>query len=671
MDEKIYCRFIKRDIHELIHDLRRDPLNKKHLVIDLGDNIFYKAPRARCYLNAMIMTVLDNYQIPKDKYREFVFRGSVLKGQTTKYMEHCLSVLKEVNFPIKRITMSHVLADIKMCFGYISIICNGIVTADHSIHDYVKLYMENEHFRKIFTEPVFDPSDSPWEIRRKTNKIIDLFKNKIIDLPPLTDFLRYGVKANAEQILMFFCYDIAPNYLNMREALRPLGINIINGFSNIWAMITLDCISRLAIIMGKTDVKVTGVQSKRFGVVQDQTKLNAADTREIVDDCGNTDYIKWRVTSESDLKFFKYKWLYDPNTNQEIGWVNESRTDLIGKDIYIRSFMLCKSPTVCKKCYGYNWEMVADTPLYKGNFNLYVLQEFNKKMQKVISVKHHTGWVYTDMYVTYDGVTKTMDELIKNSDLFERIDYDTVYVNPKYSYEFIPYSVIEDAKGNKKSYIKEKLFINGKEFVTDQILRSNGDHSFIYTVPNNSVLLQAEDLKIAINKHSSVNKYTGKPDFDASQLKGKTLSEQAKLMFEYEKSKVKMDHFIYYEALIHSLVRDADDLTSKPTADTKLLALTHADHALTKPERTNNISTILPHGYINGIFNTINTKSVPSEMDILYQSLTDRKILKKNIFSDFNAILHEARIKNDANVNINDRDNMSTLDMLGDENYGY
>ena len=665
---KIYDRKIKEDIFKLIRDLRRHPLDKEHLFIKLEDNMYFKGPRARCYLNAMIFSVLDNYSIPLDVRDQIVFRGSVLKGHTTKYMNNILNLLLKTNFPFKEILLSHVLADIKMCFGYISIVCTGVVSVNHSIYDYAKLYQTNEHFRKIFTEPVFLPTDTPWDIRRRTDNLIELFKNKTIDLPPLTDFLRYGVKVSPEQIMMFFCYDIAPNFLRMKEALRPLGVGIINGITEVWPMFVLDNISRLAIIMGKTDVKVTGVQSKHFGTVLHQTKLNETITRKITDDCGNKDYIKFTINDEKDLKFFRFKYYYDPNTHKNLGYVDLDRHDLIGKELHIRSFILCKSLNVCKECYGYNWEMVADTPLYKGNFSLYVLQEFNKKMQRVISVKHHSGWVYTDMPVEYDGKKTTMDWLIKNTDLFTKVDYDTVFVNPKYSYEFIPFYSAEDSnKKGKKIYVKEKVIIDGKELITDQMLRSNGENSFIYIVPNNSVLLQAKGLETAINKHSSINKVTGKPDLDLSKLRGKPISEQAKMLFEYEKSKVKMDHFIYYEALIHSLIRDADDMANKPTVETKNLTLAHADHAMTKPERTDNISTILPHGYFSKIFSTINTRYVPNEMDILYQNLTDRKILKKNIFADFNEALYRAQIKNIDETNINDRDGMSTLDMLGDE----
>ena len=667
--QKVYNRFNIKDVHKLIRDLRRFPMKKDMCNIDLGNDIFLTSTRARCFLNAKIFDVLDSYDISKSIYKNVIFDGGMLKGETTKYMNRLLHLLEkpEVDFPNKGVMLSHVLADIKMTFGYISLITNDVVTADHNIYDYVKLYHNNEHFRKLFTEPVFLPTDTPWTIRRKTDAVIELFRSGVIDLPPLTDFLRYGVKANPEQIMMFFAYDIAPNFLNMKEALKPLGVGIVNGITTIWSIFVLDNISRLAIITGKNDVKITGTQSKRLSIVLQDTKLNMADTRLMIDDCGSTDYFAWEITSTKDLDFFSYKYYVDKDTGEILGTITPERTDLIGQIVYIRSFALCKSPVVCKTCYGYNWEMVADTPLYKGNFNLYVLQEFNKKMQKVISVKHHSGWVYTEMVVEYDGVKTTMDKLIQEGKLFEKVEYDTVYVKPELSYQFIPHQVIETK--DKKTFVKERLFIDGKEFITPQVLTPVSDRVFTYTVPNDSVLLQADALSVAINKHSSKNRFTGKSDFDASQLKGKTIPEQIKLMFNYERSKVKMNHFIYYEALLHALVRDADNLSSRITSDTKNLTLTHADHALTKPERTHNISTTLPHGYINGIFNTINNDCRPSEMDILYQNVDDRKILKKNLFADFNEIINNARtIANKDGVFINEKDsNLSIKNMLDEE----
>lgn len=661
---KFYSRYNKGDIGRIIYQLRRNPLDKSECVIKLDDNLYFQGTRARCYLNAMIFSILDQYSVPKDNRTVYIFKDKIFKKDVISYMNRCMSELLKVDFPHKNIMLSHILADIKSSFGYISLICNDVVTIDHSIYDYVIEYRNNPEFRKLFTDPLFSPTDDVWTIRNKVNAIIDKFRNGTINLQPLSDFLKYGVKVKPEQLLMFFSYDLAPDPLRSNRCLRPLGVSIVNGISTVWAVITLDNISRLAIVSSKTEIKITGVQSKRISTALQSTKINMADTRASIEDCGNTDYLSFEIRDSKDLSFFRFKYFYDPETHEKLGWIDEDRFDLIGKTVHIRSFILCKTPIVCKECYGYNWEMVADTELYKGNLSLCVLEEFNKKMQSVISVKHHSGWVYTDMEIRFKGMNTTMEWMLKNTDYFESIDWNKIRINPKYKVEFYPYEVEEDKKG-RKTFHKERLFIDGHEIYTDQTWTKLDDYTFSYTVPNNSVLLQAEALKVAINKHSTKDRDTGKTDFDASMLKDKSLSEQAKLMFLYQKGKVKLDHFIYYEAILHALVRDASNPALRVTEDTTDITMIHADSVLTKADRSSNISTTLPHGYINNIFNTINQNCTPSEYDILYNNLTDRKILKKNIFADFNNILNTTTITNNNNVRINERDeNVSTADLL-------
>lgn len=661
---KFYSRFNKEHIDGMIHHIRRNPLDKTHIMVKLDPDLYFESTIPRCYVNTQIFTLLDHYRIPHDVRKEFIFSGKIFKKDVAVYMNRIMKILLGINFPISDIMLSHILADIKSSFSMISFICNDVVTMDHSIYDYVEEFLNNPEFRKLFEEPIFLPTDDPWTIRNKVNSVIDKFKDGTINLQPLSDFLRYGTKVKAEQLLMFFSYDLAPDPLKSNQCLAPLGVSIIDGISTVWVMIVLDNISRMNIVSSKTEIKVTGVQSKRLSTALQDSKLNAADTRDMLDDCGSTDYMEVKMESKKDLSFFKYKYFYDIETNKRLGTIDEDRVDLIGQTIYIRTFILCRGDVICKECYGYNWKMVSDTPLYKGNLSLYILQEFNKKMQLVISVKHHCGWVYTDMVVIYGGQKTTMEWILKNTDIFELVGWNKVRVNPKYSYTFVPHSVSEDKKG-KKIFTKEKLFVDGKEFETTQALTEISPRLISYTVPNNSVLMQAEALKVAVSKHSSKDKETGKADFDHAELKGKSLSEQAKLMYLYQKSKVKMDHFIYYEAIIHALIRDADNPTKRVSEDTKDIMMISADSVLTKADRSTNISTTLPHGYINNIFNTIHQNCVPSEYDILYNNLTDRKILKKNIFAEFNAILNSANITNNDNVSINAKDDGLTLsDMM-------
>lgn len=663
---KLLSRFIKKDIDGLVYDIRRHALDKTNAIIFLGDKIYFKGTKPRCYMNAMIFTILDHYQIPHNDREKYVFKSKIFKKDVTNYMNGILELLKASEFPNKHILLPHVLADIKSSFSLISFICNDIVTIDHSMFNYVEEYRRNPEFRKLFTEPVFNKTDDAWTIRKKVDNIINKFKDGTINLQPLSDFLRYGTKVKPEQLLMFFSYDLAPDPLKTNQTLAPLGVSIVDGISTIWVMFVLDNISRMAIVSGKTEIKVTGVQSKRMSTALQSTKLNMADTREMIDDCGNTDYLSVTIENKKDLEFFRFKNYYNPETHEKLGYVDEDRLDLIGQTIYIRTFILCKTPIVCKECYGYNWDMVADTPLYKGNFSLYILQEFNKKMQSVISVKHHSGWVFTPMYITYNGVEYTMEKLFEEKTLIRSVDWNKFEVVEGHTVEFIPHSTSEDKKG-KRTFTKERLLIDGVEFITKQMLKRVSERVFSYVVPNNSVLLQAEALKVAVSKHSTKGP-DGKTDFDASQLKGKSLSEQAKLMYLYQKKKVKMNHFIYYEAVLHALVRDANDMSSGVNDDTENITMISADSILTKADRTNNISTTLPHGYINNIFNTIHQNSTPSEYDVLYNNLTDRKLIKKNIFAEFNEILNATSISNDDNVSINQKDDGMTMhDLLYNE----
>lgn len=635
----VYSRFKKETMDHLVKSIRRQPLDKTKVAMILERDIIILTTRPRALINAHIFNLLQHYKIPLEYRKDFIFNGTYNKGESEKYMEKCFEIIKTVDFPHKNIYMSHILADIKSVFIILSIIVNGVVTCDHSIYDYSLCYDENPEFRKIFTEKVFEQDDDPWTIQRKADAVIDKFKKGEIQLNPLTSFLRYGVKANASQMLMFFCYSLAPNYADVHEVLPPLGVGIVNGIKDPYHLHTFDMISRLSIITGKNEVKETGLQSKRLAMNQVDTKLAIADTREMIDDCHTFIYFKATINDKKDLQFFKFKYIYDPIKHQRIDVIMPNRTDLIGKTVHIRTFAGCFGEVVCKECFGINWEMVADTEFYKGNFHLYALEEFNRKMQTVISIKHHSVAILKKIPCKFNGVEyDNITDFIEQEPYFDKLAFDKIKVNKKFKVEFHPAYIKKEENLNKSrkkrldTKVREELFIDGKKFETTQKLRKIDDYTYQIVIPNDSPLLQAQDLKMAINKHSSKN-----GDFEYNKMKGKTLSEQVTMIYEYLRKKIKLNHFIYYEAIIHALTRDADDPAKRISCDTTTILFTHADHALTKPERSSSVSNILPHGYINKILNEPKLNSTPTEADILYAGLGGRKIVNKNITKKLNA----------------------------------
>ena len=371
-----------------------------------------------------------------------------------------------------------------------------------------------------------------------------------------------------------------------------------------------------------------------MSIVLCDTKLNRADTREMIDDCHNKDYYVIHINSSKDLSFFRFKYYYDPETHTRLGYIDKNRADLIGKTLYIRTFSTCKGDVICKECYGYNWRFACDTKLFKGNINVDVLQALNALLQKVISIKHHAAAKLKRVRVQWGDVDMDFADFIDNSGVFSSWDFDKFTVADNHTVQF-DNQIIYDKRN--KPHQHTVMYIDGKEFITGQKIFAIDEKTFKMVIPNDSVISKADELRVAINAHSNEG-----GDFDDSFLKsGASVAEQMQYIIDYLRRKINLDHFVYYEALAYSLVKDADDPSSRVTEDTTKLIFTHADHALQRPERSKKISTKLPHGYINNVLNSVSMASEPDETDILYQNIGDRKIRNKNVASEFNNIINK------------------------------
>lgn len=632
---KIYDRKNKSHIDKLVHYVRRHPLDFKTRVYgNLGDGIFIHSTPLRVLLNCYIITVLEEYGVSVEARKKLAFTSDYGKGKPSKYMNLVLETVMKEGIKDEEIFLSHLLADIKSCFTLITIITNGVISKDHSLLDYLDAYENVPEFKKIFTDPPAKPSDHPWHQEKVLNETMKKFESGNIVVHPATDFFKSKTKLNVDQFKMCMQYGPIPYWERMTEVRGSIMCGILNGIESAWELYALDQISRLAIITGKNDVKVTGTQSKRTSIVLCDTKLNRADTREMIDDCHNKDYYVVNMMTEKDLMFFRFKYYYDPETNTKLGYVDKDRTDLVGKKLYIRTFATCKGDVICKECYGYNWRFACDTKLFKGNINVDVLQALNALLQQVISIKHHAAAKLKRVRIQWGEVDMDFADFIDNSGVFSSWNFDQFTVADGHTVVFD--TVIIYDKRNKP-HQHTALFIDGKEFITGQKIFKVDDRTFKMVIPNDSVISKADELRVAINAHSNEG-----GDFDDSFLKsGASIAEQMQYILDYLRRKINLDHFIYYEALAHALVKDADDLSSRLTDETTRLVFTHADHALQRPERSRKISTKLPHGYINNVLNSIATANEPDEIDILYQNIGDRKIRNKNVPSEFNNIINK------------------------------
>ena len=100
-----------------------------------------------------------------------------------------------------------------------------------------------------------------------------------------------------------------------------------------------------------------------------------------VDDCKTTKFLKIKVEDEKIAKALIGRYL---KTGEKI--TTENYKDFVGKEIEIRSPIYCKSPQICKKCYGDLWK-IAKTK-YIG---ILAAQSVGERGTQLIMKTFHTG----------------------------------------------------------------------------------------------------------------------------------------------------------------------------------------------------------------------------------------------------------------------------------------
>lgn len=379
----------KEHIDYLIREMRNKPLDDQQVVGYLGSGIYIKDIRSRIFVNCKIFEVLDSYKAPSNPEfrKKFIFLGDYAKGKPIKYMNKICWELWHSNMPNKEVFISHVLCDIKSVFYLISLIVNGVVGMDHSWYDYVDAYRKLPDFRRLVEGELITYGMSPYEINDICNGITSEFENNIV-IHPLTDFYTAGVKVNKQQIQSMFCYGLIPNPLikNMIKCDYPIVGGTLNGYQRRFDQYLADRLGRLNQVYSKAEIKAPGLLTKRLLITVSVVRLNKPDTRETLDDCHSKDFVTIKIESKKDLEMFRYKNFY--NSKNELEYIDIDREDLIGKDLRIRTFMLCEGEDViCAKCFGYNHKFFEDNEVQKNNLVTFVASKVAAVLQGVISLK--------------------------------------------------------------------------------------------------------------------------------------------------------------------------------------------------------------------------------------------------------------------------------------------
>lgn len=261
-------------------------------------------------------------------------------------------------------------------------------------------------------------------------------------------YTNIGVKPNGEGGI--FPYVVNTNYIN-------------GGANNVAFHILESLIARIAQILSKKNTARSGQFSRIMILNCSRTKKYTIPYSNRIDplyDCGTRNFLRYKVSDETALKkiadrYYRLNPMGMENKISNVYNAVRDNSDLIGKEIYLRSPIKCKSAAmgmgICRKCMGELYNIVPAV-----NIGVYSVTNLTEKLTQMMLSAKHLLEAKIDS-ITFD--TSMISEQ-KLSELIV-IDDGIIFINPE----------IEDAKKWKliirNGDIQEEIFASLKNDEND------------------------------------------------------------------------------------------------------------------------------------------------------------------------------------------------------------
>lgn len=658
-------QFDNRDhLIELARRIRQESTNKEELMMEFYDGFYMKGNASKLYVNACLQHMFDAFKVTRDKNirRSLFFTTSYEKGMPEEYSTQVVrALLKDKDLEIPEISIPYILDRVKSQFYRLALIGNDIVTVQHGLLGYIDTYLNDKRYRDIIDKPIYKDTDTPWEIDRRIKEVAKLFEKGEIFIDPLSYYFMSGVKANLAQVQTFgVTYGMMPDAINTYIAHEPIRNPLINGLRKKKDIMYMDQMGIKARFVGKNDIKEGGTIFKYVISALLSARLNSADTREVIQDCGTHRTWKIKIEKESDLIFYRGKYYCDEKGEIQ-GYIDYDRTDLVGKELNIRSIIFCEGDHICLDCFGHFNKFMRDNIIHYNNYISHIIDRVASIVQGVISIKHFIVAIVKAIHVTF-GDIKDMDleEFIRTQPYIKKMVFDRIYFNKKYKVELIETPIVTSETGLPLKTMNQ-LYIDGVKFETGQNIVACEDGSFKIDIPNDSVIANAERFYELIGGEN--NEF-----FKSNSDLIKTLDFEGmvKLVYKFMKERIKLEHFIEYETLIYVLLRDGQDTSKRATPESKSFSYVNIKSDITSPSRSSNIGIGMVHGYIRKVFELTRQNATPVETDVFYNSITQpRDTARGSLYNKFNDIINGYFTKDiamgDFNASIDD-DELATIE---------
>lgn len=232
-------------------------------------------------------------------------------------------------------------------------------------------------------------------------------------------YINIGVKPNGEGGI--FPYVVNTNYIS-------------GGATNVAFHILESLIARIAQILSKKNTARSGQFSRIMILNCSRTKKYTIPYTNKIDpgyDCGTRNFLKYKVTDEVALRKIADRYYrLDPMgmeyRTSDVYNITKINSNLIGKEIYLRSPIKCKSAAegrgICRKCMGELYNIIPAV-----NIGIYSVTNLTEPLtQMMLSAKHLLEAKIDEL--TFDTSMLTKEQL----EQLIVVDNGTIYINPEF-----------------------------------------------------------------------------------------------------------------------------------------------------------------------------------------------------------------------------------------------
>lgn len=232
-------------------------------------------------------------------------------------------------------------------------------------------------------------------------------------------YINIGVKPNGEGGI--FPYVVDTNYIS-------------GGANNVAFHILESLIARIAQILSKKNTARSGQFSRIMILNCSRTKKYTKPYTNTIDpyfDCGTRNFLKYKVTDEVALKKIADRYYRNNPKGMEyrtsdVYNIVKKNSDLIGKEIYLRSPIKCKSAAmglgICRKCMGELYNIIPAV-----NIGIYSVTNLTEPLtQMMLSAKHLLEAKINEVTFDTTGLPKEQIERLIT------LDGGTIYINPEF-----------------------------------------------------------------------------------------------------------------------------------------------------------------------------------------------------------------------------------------------